>query len=65
MSRYTSPTKPCRTCRPSTARGVTRQAASEKVSRYRGVVGATLAGVVLHCATVYGDIAAIPSQIAV
>ena len=30
------PKKPCRTGRPSTARGVTRQAASEKVSRYRG-----------------------------
>ena len=31
------PKKPCRTCRPPTARGVAHQAASEKVSSYRGV----------------------------
>ena len=31
-----TPNLPCRTCRPSTAGGVARQAASEKVSRYRG-----------------------------
>ena len=31
------PTRRCRTCRPWTARSVARQAASEKVSRYRGV----------------------------
>ena len=38
VSRYTSPLKkPCRTCRPSTVRGVARQAASEKVSLYIGV----------------------------
>ena len=37
VSRYIPPVRPCRTCRPSTARGVARQAASEKVSRYRGV----------------------------
>ena len=42
VSRYTPPIKPCSTCRPSTARGVARQAPSEKV---------TLAGVALHCAT--------------
>ena len=42
--------RPCRTCRPWTARSVARQAASEKVSRYTGVA-ATLAGVTLHCAT--------------
>ena len=29
------PKKPCHACRPLTARGVARQAASEKVSRYR------------------------------
>ena len=28
---------PCRTCGPSTARGVARQAASQEVSRYTGV----------------------------
>ena len=38
------PKTPYRTCRPSTVRGVARQAA-EKVSRYRGVWQATLAGV--------------------
>ena len=43
--------KPCRTCRPSTARGVARHAASEKVSQLQGVLAATLAGVALHCAT--------------
>ena len=37
VSRYTPPKKPCRTCRPWTARSVACQAASEKVSRYRGV----------------------------
>ena len=38
---------------PSTARGVTRQAASQKVSRYKGVA-ATLASVALHCRS--GDV---------
>ena len=37
VSRYTPLKRPCRTCRPSTARGVARQADSDKVSRYRGV----------------------------
>ena len=37
VSRYTPPKKACRTCRPSTVRGVARQAASEKVLRYSGV----------------------------
>ena len=37
VSRYTPPKRPCRTCRPRTARSVARQAASERVSRYRGV----------------------------
>ena len=45
------PNKPCRTCRPSTARDVAHQAASEKVSRYRGCLAAALAGIALHCAT--------------
>ena len=51
VSRYTPPKTPCRTCRPSTARGVAHQAASEKVSRNRGCRAATLAGVVPHCVT--------------
>ena len=39
VSRYTPPPpqkRPCRACRPWTARGFARQAACEKVSRYRG-----------------------------
>ena len=54
VSRYTTPPppskKPCRTSRPSTARGVALQAASEKVSLQPGVA-ATLAGVALHLGT--------------
>ena len=45
------PQEPCRTCRPSTAWTVACQAASEKVSRSQGGAAATLASVVLHCAT--------------
>ena len=36
VPRYSPPKKACRTCRPSTERGVAHQAASEKVSRYIG-----------------------------
>ena len=37
VSRYIPSQRFCCTCRPSTARGVKSQAASEKVPRYRGV----------------------------
>ena len=51
VARYTAPKKPCRTCRPATARGVALQAASEKGVMLQGGVAATHAGVALHCAT--------------
>ena len=36
---HTPPKRPCRTCRPGTARSVARQVASEKVSRYSYTCG--------------------------
>ena len=45
-----SPKGLCRTCPPSTAKGVSRQAASQGLAP-QAAVAATLANVALHCAT--------------